>query len=303
MRRQMSRKAFFATLGTAGVGIGLAAGSLGVAPRVFAQDEDGDDDTPALEAWADADGEELRLRFYQEFTTALADELGVSNAGDVDPAIRAAWSAVIDGLQADDLVTAGQATALKALIADAEVPVGPGPLFGPRPGMIAMRIRGPEGAPGLPAADAEPAPPFEQALPFEQEMQDRLAMRERLYPDFTAALADGLGAGSADEVDGAIRLAMIAAIDALAADDSIPAAPAEHLKVMVAMADAPLGPGLAFGPPFGMVGRGRHGGDRGPRFGGRGEDGRERFGPRAGDDDAAEPPDDDATAEEDDSAA
>ena len=295
---RMSRKAFFATLGTAGVGLGLAAGSLGGAPLAFAQDQNGDqDDRPGLEAWADVDREALLLRAYEEFTTALASELGVSNVGDVDPAIRAAWSTVVDGLQADGLITAGQATAVKALIASTEVPVGPGPMFGHGPGMMAMR--------GQQLPDAAEGAGTDQTPALSERMQNRIAIGERLYPDFTAALTDALGAGSADEVDGAIRLAMMAAIDALASDDTLPAAPAEMLKAMVATADAPLGPGLFFGPPPGMFMRGLHGEGHGPMFGGPDKEGRERFGPRGDDDDNAgeEQQDDDSAAEEDDSAA
>lgn len=290
---RISRKAFFTTLGTAGLGLGLVAGGLGGTPLAFAQEQDGDD-RPGLEAWADVDREELRRRAYEEFTTALAGELGVSNAGDVDPAIRAAWSAVVDGLQTDGLLTAGQATAVKALIASAEVPIGAGAMFGPHHGMIAMRIQAEMPAPAAGEGDAT-----DQTLPVPDRIQDRIAIGERLYPDFTAALADGLGGASADEVDGALRLAMIAAIDALAADDTLPAAPAEMLKTLVATSDAPLGPGLIFGPPPGMFMHG-HGEGHGPMFGGR--DGRERFGPPAGED-AGDEARDDAAAEEDEPAA
>jgi hypothetical protein len=286
VRQRMSRKAFFGTLGAAGLGLGLVVSSLGAAPIAFAQE--GND--AEREAWENVDPQELRLRFYQEFTTALAGELNLGSADEVDPAIRAAWNTVIDGLQGDGLVTAGQATAVKSLLASAEVPVGPGPLFGPRPGMFMRGLPGGPGGPGLPATGEQVE--GEEAgvadVVSDGPLANRLAIAERFYPDFTAALASELGAGSADEVDGAIRLAMIAVIDTLAGDDTIPAGPAEFMKSMVATAEAPLGPGLVLGPPpFAMM-HGVHGEGHGPMFGGRGKDGHGPFGGRGDDDDASE---------------
>jgi hypothetical protein len=294
VRQRMSRKAFFGTLGTAGLGLGLVASSLGAAPIAFAQEGNGVE----REAWENFDPQEMRLRFYQEFTTALAGELNLGSADEVDPAIRAAWNTVIDGLQRDGLVTAGQATAVKSLIAAAEVPVGPGPMFGHGPRMFRRGMPEGPGMPGMPAMPAAGEEVIAEDVAVEVVADNRLAIAERFYPDFAAALASELNAGGADEVDGAIRLAMISVIDTLVGDDTIPAGPAEFLKARVATAEAPLGPGLVFGPPpFAMM-RGMHGEVHGPMFDGHEKDGRGPFGGRGGDGDSREAGEDDS-AEED----
>lgn len=278
MRKRMSRKAFFGTLGTAGLGLGLVVSTLGDAPLAFAQDN-GDQATAARE---DFDPQALRLRFYEEFTTALAGQLNLASVDGVDPAIRAAWTTVVDGLQSDGLITAGQATAVKSLIASSEVPVGPGPMFGRG---LGVGIRGMHGGPGGPGGPGLPEAGEQIAVEIEDTViGNRRAIAERFYPDFTAALATELGAAGADEVDGAIRLAMISVIDTLAGDDTLPVGPVEFLKAMVATADAPLGPGLGFGPPTFAIMVGMHGDGLGPMFGGRGSDGHGLFGPSDGED-------------------
>ena len=290
MRQRMNRKAFFTTLGAAGLGVGVIVSGLSGAPSVFAQESN----EAADEAWEDFDPEAMRLRFYQEFTGALAGQLNLGSADEVDPAIRAAWSTVVDGFQGDGLITAGQATAVKSLIASTEVPIGPGPMVGHGPG---RGMRGGPGGPGLPAMGEEAAV---EDVTIETPADNRRAMGQRFYPDFTAALASELGAGSADEVDGAIRLAMISVIDTLVSDNTVPAGPAEFMKTMVATSDAPIGPGLVLGPPpFAMM-RGMHGEGHGPTFGGHDKEGRDPFGGRDDEDggERGEAEDDSATEED-----
>jgi hypothetical protein len=102
----------------------------------------------------------------------------------------------------------------------------------------------------------------------------RQAMSERFYPDFTAALATELGAGSADEMDGAIRLAMISVIDGFEGDELPMPIPTDALKAMVATAESPLGPGFLLGGHPGVMIRAFHGhGGDGPAFHGRGHGG------------------------------
>ena len=139
-KHSLDRKTFMTALGTAGLGLGLIVTTAGSASNVMAQEAA----TPALaqEESAPADGEvrdqlrsgEMREELYAEFTAALADELGIGNSDEVDAAIRVAMMTVVDARVDDGLLTAGQAEALKVLIATSDAPLGPGPMFGPPPG-------------------------------------------------------------------------------------------------------------------------------------------------------------------------
>ena len=143
------RKALVTTLTTAGLGLGLIVAAAGGAPGAFAQEAS----TPAVaqEEAAPAEGEvrerlrsgEMRQELYAEFTAALADELGTASSDEVDAAIRVAMMTVVDARVDDGLLTAGQAEALKRLIATSDVPLGPGPMFGPTPGAFMRGGHGP----------------------------------------------------------------------------------------------------------------------------------------------------------------
>jgi hypothetical protein len=145
----LDRKTFVTTLGTAGLGLGLVMATTGGVPGALAQEAA----TPALAQDESGSGEggarerlrsdEMRQALYAEFTAALADELGVGNSDEVDAAIRVAMMTVVDARVDDGLLTFGQAEALKTLIATSEVPLGPGPMFGPPPGAFMQRIHGP----------------------------------------------------------------------------------------------------------------------------------------------------------------
>jgi hypothetical protein len=136
----LDRKGFVTALGTAGLGLGLIAAATGGVPGALAQDAA----TPALAQDESETGEgevrerlrsgEKREELYAEFTAALADELGIGNSDEVDAAIRVAMMTVVDAHVDDGLLTAGQAEALKTLIATSDVPLGPAPMFGPPPG-------------------------------------------------------------------------------------------------------------------------------------------------------------------------
>jgi hypothetical protein len=136
-------------LGTAGLGLGLVAVTAGGAPGAFAQDAS--TPTVAQEEAATGEGEvrerlrsrEMQQELYGEFTAALADELGIGNADEVDAAIRLAMMTVVDARVDDGLLSVGQAEALKTLIATSEVPLGPGPMFGPPPGAFMRGGHGP----------------------------------------------------------------------------------------------------------------------------------------------------------------
>ena len=147
--RSVDRKAFVTTLGTAGLGLGLIVSAVGGAPGALAQDTA----TPALAQNQSGSGQDevreplrsgqIREEVYAEFTAALADELGIGNADEVDAAIRVAMMTVVDARVDDGLLTIGQGEALKTLIATSDVPLGPGPMFGPPPGAF---IRGGHGS-------------------------------------------------------------------------------------------------------------------------------------------------------------
>ena len=145
----LDRKAFVTALGTAGLGLGLIATTAGSASNAMAQEAA--TPTPAQEESVPEDGEvrsqmrsgEMREELYGEFTAALADELGIGNSDEVDAAIRVAMMTVVDARVDDGLLTAGQAEALKVLIATSDVPLGPGPMFGPHPGAFMRGGHGP----------------------------------------------------------------------------------------------------------------------------------------------------------------
>lgn len=152
-RYSLNRKAFVTKLGTAGLGLGLTVATAGNAPGVLAQEAS----TPVLAQDESETGEsevreglhsgEAREELYAEFTAALADELGINDSDEVDAAIRVAMMTVVDARVDEGLLTAGQAEALKVLIATSDVPLGPGPMFGPPPGvfMRGMHEQGEEG--------------------------------------------------------------------------------------------------------------------------------------------------------------
>jgi len=252
VNRYLTRKTFVTALGAAGLGLSMTVSALGGVPGALAQDADA---TPsATELRERFQPGEMRAEFYTAFTAALGAELG-SDAAAIDTAIRGALATVIDGFQSDDLVTPGQATALKSLVASLDAPVGPGGMMGMRGGM--MRGGGPQGGPPVPGLPDAPATGTEGVAPTD----GRWAIQQRFYPDFTAALAAELNAGSSDDVDAAIRLAMIAVIDGLDTAALPRPIPTDALKAVVATAESPLGPGLLFGHGPGMMGRGFHGHD------------------------------------------
>ena len=83
---------------------------------VFRRQQDGKD------GMSPADIEEKRVEAYNEFTQALADELGIDEPDEVDTAIRVAMMSVVDSNAG---LTKDTAEMLKALIATADVPIGP----------------------------------------------------------------------------------------------------------------------------------------------------------------------------------
>ncbi len=84
--------------------------------------EGGKDVVTRLHGEERGDDESLRAAAYQEFTQALADELGIDDPDEVDAAIRSAMMAVVD---ANDGLNQDTKEWQKALIAAAEVPIGP----------------------------------------------------------------------------------------------------------------------------------------------------------------------------------
>jgi hypothetical protein len=118
--------------------------------------------------------------------------------------------------------------------------------------------------------ESTPATEEPEVGPFEEHLE----LRKELYADFTAALAAELGAASGDEVDGAIRVALMTVVDQRVADGELTAGKAEAIKLLIATSDVPIGPGFLGGMPHGgfMIGmrRGGHGpfgGHMGPGFG------------------------------------
>jgi hypothetical protein len=122
------------------------------------------------------------------------------------------------------------------------------------------------------------------------EPEDWEAQRTEVYAAFTEALATELGDTTADDVDAAIRKAIMSLIDAHVSDDEMTKGQAEALKLIVATTDVPIMPGfmgMGLGPGPGMMhggmmhGHGGHGDGMGP---GRGR-GRVRIRERMGDGD------------------
>jgi hypothetical protein len=131
LTRYLDRKSFVMSLGVAG--LGLVATGVGSGSRALAQDAA----TPAAGTTAGqtATRETMRQELYTEFTQALASELNITNADEVDAAIRKAIMSVIDAHVSDGMLTQGQAEALKTIVATAEAPIAPG-FFGPGGGMF-----------------------------------------------------------------------------------------------------------------------------------------------------------------------
>jgi hypothetical protein len=142
---RLNRKAFVTTLGAAGLGLGMAAAG---GRSAMAQERATPAADPALDPSAQHsmgpldERMQMRTAFYQDFTGALADELGGTNADEVDAAIRKAMMTVIDSRKDDGMLTYGQAEALKTLVATSDAPLGPGMMFGGPPGMVMFRSRG-----------------------------------------------------------------------------------------------------------------------------------------------------------------
>jgi hypothetical protein len=89
----------------------------------FQGDEDAKDVSIARQQRGEiGDHEALRVEAYNEFTQALADELAIDDPDEVDAAIRLAMMAVVDSNVG---LTKETAEAQKALIATADVPIGP----------------------------------------------------------------------------------------------------------------------------------------------------------------------------------
>jgi len=161
----LDRKRFVQALGVAGLGLGLLAGAASAPAalaqeshspgieRLLLHDEGDIDDLSEAEMKElliqllqeraeinlgdigasdgnnerphrsnNGDNESLRTEAYREFTQAFADELGIDDADAVDAAIRNAMMAVVD---ANTGLTRDSAEWQKALIAVAEVPIGP----------------------------------------------------------------------------------------------------------------------------------------------------------------------------------
>lgn len=85
---------------------------------------------------------EKRAELYAEFTAALANELGIADADEVDAAIRIAMMSVVDGRVEEGLLTEGQAEAVKFLIATSDVPL-PAMGHGGGPGRMFIAAHGP----------------------------------------------------------------------------------------------------------------------------------------------------------------
>ena len=91
----------------------------------FRGDEDGKDIIAHPQRGESGDHEALRVEAYNEFTQALADELGIDDPDEVDAAIRSAMMSVVDSDVGPGMLTKKTAEEQKALIAAADVPIGP----------------------------------------------------------------------------------------------------------------------------------------------------------------------------------
>lgn len=140
MSGAINRKAFVTALGAAGLGLGMTLTGAGRSQVALAQD------TTPPEAPEGAEPLEQRFeerkQLYAEFTAALANELSIAGADDVDAGIRKAIMSVIDGQVGDGTVTAGQAEALKSLVATSEVPFAPLAIAAAPPGAFIHRRHG-----------------------------------------------------------------------------------------------------------------------------------------------------------------
>jgi hypothetical protein len=113
-----------------------------------------------------------------------------------------------------------------------------------------------EATPPAGTTTAGPAGPTGSKGPMEQ----RLEMRQELYTEFTAALAKELNIANPDDVDAGIRKAMMAVVDSKVTDGTLTAGQGEAIKTLIATAEAPIAPGLGFGPgPVAIM----HGGPEG----------------------------------------
>jgi hypothetical protein len=89
----------------------------------FQGDEDARDiDKSRLHGDERGGDEALRVAAYNEFTQALADELGIDDPDEVDAAIRMAMMGTVDATAG---LTKSGAELQKAPIATADVPIGP----------------------------------------------------------------------------------------------------------------------------------------------------------------------------------
>ncbi len=89
----------------------------------FQSDEDARDVVIAGGPGGESGGDEaLRVEAYNEFTQALADELHIDDPDEIDAAIRSAMMSVVDS---NDGLTKDTKEWQKALIATADVPIGP----------------------------------------------------------------------------------------------------------------------------------------------------------------------------------
>jgi hypothetical protein len=132
-------KALVATLGVAGLGLGVVATG---GPAAQAQQQatptatQSTQPTQSMQSTSGGQGpmaqrSGMRQQFYTEFTAALAKELGNNTTSDeADAAIRKALMSMIDAHVADGTFTYGQGEALKTLIATSQAPLAPGLLVG-----------------------------------------------------------------------------------------------------------------------------------------------------------------------------
>jgi hypothetical protein len=225
--RTLNRKTVVHTLGAAGLGLGLLASAIG-APSAMAQEKQ-------------SQGVDRQLLQDEEGVADLSDEelkqlliqLLQEKAGE-----KESVPAFLGDEDAKDVTIAH--------LQDGEAPAG---------GHEALRDiffqrlqeAGDEGALPGPEAFAE--------------------KRAEVYAEFTQALADELGIDDPDEVDAAIRIAMMSVGDSHVDDGMLTKGKAEALKVLIATADVPF-PGLGgFGPHPGGFFIAAHG----PGFGPGGE--------------------------------
>ena len=88
----------------------------------FQGDDDARDVVARRQGGESGGHEALRVEVYNEFTQALADELGIDDPDELDAAIRIAMMAVVDS---NEGLTKDTKEWQKALIATADAPIGP----------------------------------------------------------------------------------------------------------------------------------------------------------------------------------